>query len=317
MIKKIQPLADYMVEKAREYGAGCEKVFVAVSGGIDSATVAAILVRAFGKENVIGLYRDIRSDPKHFADALLLEKALGFKLVRLDLNDEYDSILAKIKTEFDRLGLPWSDEGTKEAFETGRMGAYESYKSRAMTPIAGFVSKMIDNGRGRIFGTGNGEEDGLLRYFDKYGDGAVDNNLLAGLNKAEVRCLARYLGVPERLVTKKPSADLQGNGDRQNDEDSLIAWASKLGYDVKISYGAPDGSEEGNVAWAMKEDIKNGIVTGVRSGKFGCSELTELYGRERAELILFLREVERSTRHKASPPVGTKREELLAVGLVD
>ncbi|MFA5831726.1 MAG: NAD(+) synthase [Candidatus Paceibacterota bacterium] len=316
MIKNTQALEQYLIEKAREYGAGCEKVFVAVSGGIDSALVAAILVRAFGHENVIGLYRDIKSNPKHLADAMLLERALGFRLIRLDLNEEYDSIIAKTKAEFDRLGLDWADEMTEEAAKTGTANSYESLKSRFMTPIAGFVSKMIDNGRGRIFGTGNGEEDGLLRFFDKYGDGAVDNNLLAGLTKAEVRSLARPLGVPERIITKMPSADLQGNGDIHNDEDALSGFAKARGYDIRISYGSPDGSEEGNVAWAMKEDLKNGIITGA-CRDYGRDSLADSYGEEKADLILFLRETERATRHKVGSPVGTKREELQAAGLVD
>jgi NAD+ synthase len=316
MIKNTQALEQYLVEKAREYGAGCEKVFVAVSGGIDSALVAAILVRAYGPENVVGLYRDIKSNPKHFEDALLLERTLGFRLIRLDLNEEYDSIVAKTKKEFARLGLVWADEFSEEAVSTGMGNSYESIKSRFMTPIAGFVSKMIDGGKGRIFGTGNGEEDGLLRFFDKYGDGAVDNNLLAGLTKAEVRSLARSLGVPERIITKMPSADLQGNGDTHNDEDALSGFAKARGYDIRISYGSPDGSEEGNVAWAMKEDVKNGIITGARRDDDRVL-LEKTYGKEKADLILFLRETERATRHKVGSPVGTKREDLQASGLVD
>jgi len=316
MIKNAKALEETLVSKARDFGAGCEKVFVAVSGGIDSALVAAILTKAFGAENTVGLYRNIKSDPKHLADAKLLEETFGFRLAHFDLNDEYDSIVAKTKAEFERLGLDFADEFSLAAAESGMCNAYESLKSRFTTPLAGFISKMIDSGRGRIFGTGNGEEDGFLRFFDKYGDGAVDNNLLAGLTKAEVRSLARYMGVPERIIVKTPSADLQGNGDEHNDEDALSGMAKARGYDIRISYGSSDGSKEGNVGWAMKEDTRSGLVTGIGKKRDLASLATE-YGEEKAKLILFLREIEMATKHKVGTPPGTDRKELFAAGLVD
>lgn len=318
MIKDMKALKELLVEKAREFGQGCEKVFVAVSGGIDSALVAAILCKACGPENVIGLYRDIRSDPKHLADAKSLSEKFGFRLAFLDGNPMYDEVIRQTKAQFEMLGLPWADEGTPEADALGFTNAFQSLKSRMTTPLAGFISKAIDTGNGRIFGTGNGEEDGLLRYFDKGGDGVVDNNLLAGLTKAEVRQLARFMGVPERIIVKKPSADLQGNGDGHNDEDQLSEWAKKLGFDIRISYGASDGSSEGNIAWAWKEDLRLGVITGEMRNA-GSEWLKERrgYTAEQVQAILFIREVEKATRHKVMRPASVDREDLLAAGLVD
>ena len=317
MVKNLDGLKKLMAEKARELGKGCEKVFVAVSGGIDSALVAAILCEAFGANNVVGLYRDVRSNPKHLADANSLSSKFGFRLIVLDCNPIYDLILRQIKEQFEMLGLPWADEGTAEAETLGFRCAFESLKSRITTPLAGFISKAVDGGKGRIFGTGNGEEDGLLRYFDKYGDGAVDNNLLAGLTKAEVRQLARFMGVPEEIVIKKPSADLQGNGDTHNDEDQLSGWARSLGFDIQISYGAPDGSSEGNIAWAWKEDLQFGVITGPNK-VVAERELSAVgYTDSQIQTILFLRKVESATRHKVSPIPCVERGILFYNRLVD
>lgn len=317
MVKDFEGLKRLLVEKAREFGRGCKKVFVAVSGGIDSALVAAILCEAYGPQNVVGLYRDIRSNPKHLADARTLASKFGFSLVVLDCNPLYDLILRQTKAQFKALGLPWADEGTLEAEKLGFRPAYESLKSRMTTPLAGFIAKAIDSGKGRIFGTGNGEEDGLVRYFDKCGDGAVDNNLLAGLTKAEVRQLARFMGVPEEIIIKKPSADLQANGDEHNDEAQLSGWARELGLDVQISYGAPDGSSEGNIAWVWKEDLKYGVITGVNA-QVKEPELAEVgYSDDQIKVILFVREIERTTRHKVSPIPCVNREILMFRGLVD
>src|SRR5690606_8839997 len=57
-----------------------------------------------------------------------------------------------------------------------------------------------------------------LGYFTKFGDGAADLLPLASLLKREVRAVARHLGVPERIVTRPPTAALwQG----QTDEEEL------------------------------------------------------------------------------------------------
>ena len=58
-----------------------------------------------------------------------------------------------------------------------------------------------------VMGTGNKTEI-LLGYYTKYGDGGVDLEPIGGLYKTEVWELSRRLGVPEPLITKKPSAGL-------------------------------------------------------------------------------------------------------------
>jgi NAD+ synthase len=58
-----------------------------------------------------------------------------------------------------------------------------------------------------VAGTGNRSEI-ALGYFTKYGDGGVDVLPIGGLLKSEVRALARELGVPERIITKPPTAGL-------------------------------------------------------------------------------------------------------------
>ncbi len=58
-----------------------------------------------------------------------------------------------------------------------------------------------------VAGTGNKSEI-TLGYYTKYGDGGVDVLPIGGLVKSEVRALARELGVPERIITKAPTAGL-------------------------------------------------------------------------------------------------------------
>lgn len=320
--KSIEQTVSYLEKRACDFGQGCERVYISLSGGVDSAVVCTILCRAFGPENVVAMYRDIRSNPVHDRDVEQLQKALGFKLLRIDANPLYDMFLDKCRKEFDNVGIEWAEEGSEVSKCNGWDSAYASLKSRFTTPFAGFIAKAVDGGGGRIFGTGNLEEDVLLRYFDKFGDGAVDNNILVGLTKMEVRQIALWFvkkykaKIFERIAKKTPSADLQANGDAHNDENELTAWAKSMGFNIALSYG--DCENEGNIAWAVKEDMNVGIITGKRRNWCRQDLFRKFrYTKEELDVIMFMREIEKSTRHKALGIPGVEREELRNQGFVD
>ncbi len=321
-IQETKAVVDYLETRARGFAQGCKKVYVSVSGGVDSAVVVTILCRAFGPENVVALYRDLRSNPKHLADVKDLQKALGFKFANLDLNAYYDNVLRKLREQLVPQDFEWCDEGTDEAKEKGWENGYASLKSRAVVPIAGFLAKVIDRGRGRIFGTGNAEEDLIFRFYDKYGDGAVDNNLLVGLFKVEVRQLALWFAkeygadVFRKIAEKIPSPDLKANGDAHNDEDELSDWARQASFNIRLSYG--NLKEEGNIAWVTREDFDRGIITGERK-TFPVAELAQMfdYNEEQIQLVKFARLAERTTRHKEGNAPGVTRQELRQQNLVD
>lgn len=321
-IQKVEKTVAYLEKRVKDFGIECEKVYVSLSGGVDSAVVVTILSRAFGLENVVALFRDIRSNPRHRDDVRALQKAVGFRLMELDANPFYDMFLEQCKEQFAEIGVAWRDENSPEAISDGWGGAYASLKSRFATPFAGFVAKAIDGGNGRIYGTGNAEEDLLLRYFDKFGDGAVDNNILVGLTKVEVRQIALWFAtvydadIFRRIAEKLPSADLQANGNVHNDESELSEWARAMGYNVRLSYGTTE--TEGNIAWIVKQDIDLGVVTGEKADWSAEKLATTLgYNRDQVLLTLFVRKIEVATRHKALGIPGVERKELRAQGLVD
>ncbi len=318
----VEKIVERLVQRARELAPDCQRVFVAISGGVDSTVVAAILCRAFGSENVVGLFRDIKSNPKHKEDARTLKEVLGFKLIEIDANPFYENFLKQAREQFAREGLEWFLENAQEATESGWVNAYASLKSRFTTPLAGFIAKAIDGGRGRVFGTGNLEEDRLLRYYDKFGDGAVDNNILNGLTKMEVRQIALFFAkdleadIFRKIAYKLPSADLQANGDEHNDESELTAWARAMGFDIRLSYGTPE--QEGNIAWAIKEDMDKGVIRGYKSNLSAHNLKKEFnYSDEQIKLIMFMRKIERITRHKDLGLPGLPREQLRKEKLVD
>ncbi|XLQ20515.1 MAG: ammonia-dependent NAD(+) synthetase [Candidatus Moraniibacteriota bacterium] len=321
-IKPVEQTVKYLEKRAQDFGAGCKKVYVSLSGGVDSAVVVTILARAFGPENVVAMYRDLRSNPKHLVDVRDLEKAVGFKLRVIDANPMYDEILRQLKEQALAEGDEWFDEGTIDSTANGWESGYASFKSRAAVPIAGLLSKIVDGGAGRIYGTGNAEEDLIFRYYDKFGDGAVDNNILVGLMKVEVRQIAMWFSevygaeVFMRIARKTPSADLNANGDAHNDEDELTSWAQNMGFNIRLSYG--DLFTEGNIAWIVRQNLDQEVINGCREN-FDAESLARVLGytENQVQLIMFARVIEKATRHKELGIPGVERWELREQGLVD
>jgi NAD+ synthase len=79
--------------------------------------------------------------------------------------------------------------------------------------------------------------EATVGYFTKWGDGAYDLNPLAMVTKQEVYTLAKYLGVPESIQYKSPSAGLW---EGQTDEDELgMTYAQIDGFILKGTSGNP------------------------------------------------------------------------------
>jgi NAD+ synthetase len=314
MILDTPRLIAFLIDKlCYEYGAGCRKHYLALSGGVDSSTVAVLLCRAFGAKNVVAMYRNLKSQPLHYQHVNELRRHFPFHLIYIDGNAYENALLVEIQKQFKRNKLAWFAEGSRD----DKNYAFASSRSRFNTWVGAIISKMADDNGGRIYGTGNGEEDRLYFFFDKFGDGAVDNNILAGMNKAEVRKLALALGVPRAIIVKKPSDDLFAGQTTNFDETQLSAKARRLGYrGLRITYGSPDGRQEGNGAWAWREDLRHGWLA--RPAKPAKAELKSAgYLPAEIQLIWFLWDLRRQNAHKILNIPGTDRRELMRLKLVE
>lgn len=187
--------------------AGFSKAVLGVSGGIDSAVVAALCARAFGPENVLGVmlpYRTSHADSE--AHARVLIEQLGIASKKIDITAMADGYLAAHKVS--------------ERMRRGNVMA----RCRMIV--------LYDNSvefNGLVIGTSNKTEI-LLGYSTQFGDAASAVNPIGDLYKAQIVQLARHLGVPAAIVDKPPSADLF---EGQTDEDELgftYAQADRLLY---------------------------------------------------------------------------------------
>jgi NAD+ synthase len=174
---------------------GYHRAVVGVSGGIDSALVAALCVRALGADNVFGmLLPSNETSPGSTAHGRLVVDQLGIPCSELNITPMYEPLVA-----------------SQPGITPLRLGNVMS----RLRMIALYDQSATFNGL--VMGTGNRTE-WLLGYFTLHGDGAAALKPIAHLYKCQVRTLARHLGIAPAIVDKAPSADLW---EGQTDEGDL------------------------------------------------------------------------------------------------
>lgn len=294
----VKEITFFMRKQAED--AGTNKAEIDISGGVDSAVVAALACEAFGPENVIGVYSNINSIKDSERLARLVADKFGFKLVILDLTFAFDHIVRDVAAEFRRLGIPWPDTSVDPTI----LG---SLRSCLRAPVGRFVNRAFLGGIRQ--GTGNRDEDELLRFYQKGGDGEVDCNWIGGLFKGEVWELAEHLGVPWDVIGAKPTPDLWGSGNTHNDEDELENITG-----VPLTYTYP-GEEMGTIEWVIRENDKHGIINGYNSERR--ADIENVYTPEQWKIIEAVRKMEKATRHKAELPPTVTRKYLVDIGAVE
>ena len=184
---------------------GFEKAVVGLSGGVDSAVTAYLSTQALGKENVVAVRMPYRSsNPDSLAHAQLVIDALGIQSRTIDISPAVDGYLAS-EPDADpaRRGNVMARERMIVLFD-------QSAKYHAL-PV----------------GTGNKTER-LLGYFTWHADDSPPINPLGDLFKTQVWELAKFLGVPDVIVSKPASADLIAGQTDEGDFGISYAEADKI-----------------------------------------------------------------------------------------
>lgn len=186
---------------------GFKSVLLGLSGGIDSALVAAIATQALGKENVLGVMMPSPySSQGSIDDSQVLASNLGIRVISLPIGSimqEYESVLAQ---EFS--GRP-------------RDLAEENLQAR----IRGTLLMALSNKFGSLLLTTGNKSEISVGYCTLYGDMCGAVGVIADVPKCMVYRIARWLNerehrmlIPEPILTKAPSAELRPD---QTDQDSL------------------------------------------------------------------------------------------------
>jgi NAD+ synthetase len=209
--------ADWLTEFLRDElqrRRGIARAVLGLSGGVDSAVTAFLCARALGPENVYAFRLPYAtSSASSLEDAQLVVDASGIHCRTIEITAAVDGYL-----QFE----PGADARRRgNVMARSRMVVlFDQSAKLGALPI----------------GTGNKTER-LLGYFTWHADDTPPLNPIGDLFKTQVWALARYLGVPQALIEKAPSADLEAGQTDEGDLGITYAHADAildrllLGYD--------------------------------------------------------------------------------------
>jgi NAD+ synthase len=181
--RTVERITEWMQKIFRK--AGFSRAVLGLSGGIDSAVVACLAVRALGADNVACVKLPYRtSSPASLTDADKMINMLGVKSGIIDISHIVDVF-----------------EQSLHAPDPARLG---NIMARVRMTILFDISAETSS---LVLGTSNKTER-LLGYGTLHGDLASIVNPIGEFYKSQVWDISRYLEIPQEIIDKKPSADL-------------------------------------------------------------------------------------------------------------
>lgn len=187
---------------------GLKKVHLGISGGIDSAVVAALAVDALGPKNVVGI-----AMPGPFSAQISLElakqlsKNLNIKLIEAAVTESYSQVIGQMTPiyQINEFGL-----------------TNENLQAR----LRGLFLMMYSNKENSLLLTTGNKSEYATGYSTLYGDMCGGLAPIADLTKKQVYQLAEFYNreittIPQEIISRAPSAELRPN---QKDQDSLPAY---------------------------------------------------------------------------------------------
>lgn len=229
---------------------GFKTAVLGLSGGIDSAVVAALAAEALGAENVRGLLMPSRFSTDHsIQDALDLVKNTGIRHDLIPIKDIYDQYLNSLKEPFK--DLPFNV-------------AEENLQAR----IRGTLVMAISNKFGNIALNTSNKSEAAVGYGTLYGDLCGSLGVIGDVYKSDIFKLARHINrkreiIPENTITKAPSAELRPD---QKDQDSLPPY-NELDAILKL-YIEENLSAQTIVAQGHKKEIVEKTINMVKRNEY-------------------------------------------------
>jgi NAD+ synthase (glutamine-hydrolysing) len=193
-------LRDYFVKN------GFTKACIGLSGGIDSAVVAAMAVEALGAENVRVLMMPSQFSSDHsVADAVEMAERIGVQYNVVPITEAYKAIVETMKPVMG---------GTK----------FDVTEENIQARIRAVMLMALSNKFGYIVLNTSNKSEAAAGYGTLYGDLIGSFGIIGDLYKSEIYDVARYINqirdniIPEHILLKEPSAELHSG---QKDSDSL------------------------------------------------------------------------------------------------
>lgn len=243
-------LADIIDWTKNEFAkTGAKGVILGMSGGIDCCVTARIYQEAgIPVKLVLMPYGESMQLQGDDTDAMEFIKKFNFDYAIYDITNTVNSMVdvlddisfvnpsSILKKEGRIMGIDYKIEKTlnEEKVKLTDM-AVSNIKPRVRMSALYTLAQSLGY---VVAGTGNLSER-VMGYFTKWGDGASDINIIGNITKTQVRILGKALELPERIITKAPSANLWKG---QTDEDEMGISYARL--DAYIIFGEGTSSDK-------------------------------------------------------------------------
>jgi NAD+ synthase len=212
MKEKVDQIVQWLREQINE--SGLKGLIVGVSGGIDSAVVAHLIKRA-APDQSLGVIMPCKSNPNDRKDAESVIKSCQIDALTVDLTETHEIMLSTVKKELEQNNML-----NQEQLKLADANLRARLRMSTLYTIAA-------NHQYLVVGTDNAAEF-YTGYFTKYGDGGVDLVPLVHQTKGDVREIAKYLGVPDEIIQKKPSAGLWEGQTDENEMGTTYDYIDKF-----------------------------------------------------------------------------------------
>jgi len=224
----------------KEYmtNAGAKGIVLGLSGGVDSATVAALSSLAIGGENVLGLMLPEKENfsQKDIDDAQTVADNFHISTQRVDMTDFLEAFYR---------GIPIFDP-------TNRL-CKGNVKARTRMITLYYYA----NSQNRIVCGSSDKSETLMGYFTKWGDAAADIAPILDLYKTQVRRLAVHVGVPKEIALRPSTPALWPNQLAESELEIKFETLDLILYGLERFMDTNDIAEQLYIERALVERVKN------------------------------------------------------------
>ena len=195
-MKESEKVIEWIKQYFKDNGKDCNAI-IGISGGCDSSVTAALLVKALGKDRVIGVLMP-NGDQYDIDCSYQLVKFLDIKYYVININKPYLELTNEIDTKL---------KIDTKSYDIYRTNTPSRLRMATLYGISGLFN-------GRVANTCNLSED-YVGYSTKFGDSAGDFSPISNFTKTEVRELGEELGLPKNLIYKVPEDGMSFKSDEE------------------------------------------------------------------------------------------------------